>query len=105
MVSAEVDLDFEALCGYFVSLRAAFTGLRLAREQVVVEGLHVAARTRFSGTFTGVFTQPPVGPMKSHGKPVEWKVMGMFRYDADSRLAEEWVQTDPSILVEKLQAP
>jgi hypothetical protein len=26
-----VDLDFEALCGYFASLRAAFTNLRLAR--------------------------------------------------------------------------
>ena len=100
-----VDLDFESLRGYFASLRAAFTNLQLVREQIIVEGLHVAARTRFSGTFTGVFTQSPVGPVEPHGKPVAWKVMGMFRYDADSRLAEEWVQTDPSILVEKLQAP
>ena len=98
-----VDLDFEALRGYFTSLRAAFTDLRLAREQIVVEGLHVAARTRFSGTFTGVFAQSPVGPLE-HGKPVAWEIMNMFRYDADSRLAEEWVQTDPSILVEKLKA-
>ena len=99
-----VDLDFEALRGYFASLRAAFTDLRLTREQIVVEGLDVAARTIFSGTFTGAFTQSPVGPMEPHGKPVTWQVMNMFRYDADSRLAEEWVQTDPSILVEKLQA-
>lgn len=99
-----VDLDFEALRAYFASLRAAFTDLRLAREQIVVEGLHVAARTRFSGRFTGVFTQSPVGRMEPHGKPVSWEIMNMFRYDADSRLAEEWVQTDPSILVEKLQA-
>ena len=99
-----VDLDFEALRSYFASLRAAFTDLRLARERIVVEGLHVAALTRFSGTFTGVFAQSPVGPMEPHGKPVAWEVMNMFRYDADSRLAEEWVQTDPSILVEKLQA-
>ena len=100
-----VDIDFEALRGYFAALRAAFTDLRLVREQIVVEGLHVAARTRFSGTFTGVFAQSPVGPMEPHGKPVTWEIMNMFRYDAASRLAEEWVQTDPSILVEKLQAP
>jgi len=29
--------------------------------------------------------------------------MNMFRYDTDSRLAEEWVQTDPSILAAKLR--
>ena len=74
-----VDIDFEALRGYFASLRAAFTDLRLAREQIVVEGLHVAARTRFSGTFTGVFAQSPVGPMEPHGKPVAWEIMNMFR--------------------------
>ena len=43
--------------------------------------------------------------MEPHGKPIAWEVMNTFRYDADSRLAEEWVQTDPSILVEKLQSP
>jgi len=100
-----LDLDFESLRGYFASLRAAFTNLRLVREQIIVDGLHVAARTSFSGVFTGLFTQSPVGPVEPHGKPIEWQVMNMFRYDADSRLAEEWVQTDPSILSEKLQAP
>jgi predicted ester cyclase len=100
-----VDIDFEALRGYFASLRAAFTDLRLVREQIIVEGLHVAARTSFSGVFTGEFTQSPVGPLAPHGDPVAWEVMNMFRYDADSRLVEEWVQADPSILVEKLRAP
>jgi predicted ester cyclase len=98
-----VDMDFDALRGYFASLRAAFADLRLVREQIIVEGLYVAARTSFSGVFTGVFTQSPLGPMQPHGKPVVWEVMNMFRYDADSRLVEEWVQTDPSILVEKLR--
>jgi predicted ester cyclase len=100
-----VDMDFEALRGYFASLRAAFTDLRLVREQIIVEGLAVAARTSFSGVFTGEFTQSPVGPLEPHGKPVAWEVMNMFRYNADSRLAEEWVQTDPNILVEKLRTP
>jgi predicted ester cyclase len=100
-----VDLGFEALRSYFASLRAAFTDLRLVREQIIVEGLHVAARTTFSGVFTDVFTQSPAGPLEPHGKPVVWEVMNMFRYNADLRLAEEWVQTDPSILVERLRTP
>jgi len=29
----------------------------------------------------------------------------MFRYNADARLAEEWVQSDPTVLVEKLRTP
>ena len=48
-----VDLDFEALRGYFASLRAAFTDLRLTREQIVVEGFDVAARTRRSQGHAG----------------------------------------------------
>jgi predicted ester cyclase len=100
-----VDIDFEALRAYFASLRAAFTDLRLVREQIIVEGPYVAARTSFSGLFTGEFTQSPVGPVQPHGKPVEWEIMNMFRYDTESRLAEEWVQTDPSILAAKLRTP
>ena len=100
-----VALDFEALRGYFASLRAAFADLRLVREQIIVEGSHVAARTLFSGVFTGEFAQSPVGPLAPHGRLVAWEVMNMFRYDADSRLAEEWVQTDPSILVARLRTP
>jgi predicted ester cyclase len=99
------DIDFETLRAYFASLRAAFTDLRLVRQQIIVEGPYVAARTSFSGVFTGEFTQSPIGPVQPHGKPVAWEVMNMFRYDTDSRLAEEWVQTDPSILAAKLRTP
>jgi predicted ester cyclase len=99
------DLDFDALRSYFASLRAAFKDFRIVREQIIVEGLHVAARTSFSGVFEGVFTQSPVGPLAPHGQPVSWEVMNMFRYNADARLAEEWVQTDPAVLVEKLRTP
>jgi predicted ester cyclase len=99
------ELDFDALRSYFASLRAAFKDLRIVREQIIVEGLHVAARTSFSGVFEGVFTQSPVGPLAPHGQPVSWEIMNMFRYNADARLAEEWVQTDPTILVEKLRTP
>jgi predicted ester cyclase len=88
------ELGFEELNAYFESLRAAFSGLRLVREQIIVEGNYVAARTTFSGDFTGLFAYSPVGPVEPTGQHLEWELIGMFRYDDEGRLAEEWVQTD-----------
>src|ERR1700680_661500 len=88
------ELGFDELSAYFASLRAAFSGLRLVREQIVVEGDFLAARTTFSGDFTGLFTYSPIGPVEPTGQHLEWEVIGIFRYDDEGRLAEEWVQTD-----------
>jgi predicted ester cyclase len=88
------DQTFDQLRTYFASLRAAFTNLRLVREQIIVEDNFLAARTTFSGDFTGVFTRSPVGPVEPTGRHIEWEVMGIFRYDDKGQLAEEWVQTD-----------
>jgi predicted ester cyclase len=88
------DLGFDELSSYFASLRAAFSGLRLVREQIIVEGNFLAARTTFSGDFTGRFTYSPIGPVEPTGQQVEWEVIGIFRYDDEGQLAEEWVQTD-----------
>jgi predicted ester cyclase len=96
------DLGFEELRGYFASLRDAFTGLRLVREQIIADGNFLAARTTFSGRFTGVFTYTPTGPAQPTGEHVEWEVIGTFRYDADGRLSEEWVQTDYRSFLTKL---
>jgi hypothetical protein len=38
------DLDFEGMRSYFGALRAAFTGLRAVREQIVIDGLHLKAQ-------------------------------------------------------------
>jgi predicted ester cyclase len=99
------DRDFEALRAYFASVRDAFSDLRLTRTLIIGEGEYLAARTIFSGVFTGVFTMSPVGRLEPHGKSVEWEVMGIFRYNADGRLAEEWVQTDYRGFLQKLGAP
>jgi predicted ester cyclase len=99
------DLDYEALRAYFASLRGAFSDLRITRAMIIGEGDYLAARTMFSGVFTGVFTLSPVGRLEPHGQAVEWEVMGIFRYNADGRLAEEWVQTDERGLLQKLGAP
>ena len=66
------DLGFEELRAYFASLRSAFSGLRIVREQIVADGNFLAARTRFSVDFTDVFTYSPIGPVESTGKHIEW---------------------------------
>ena len=95
-------LRFEELSAYFASLRAAFANLRLVREQIITDGNFLAARTVFSGDFTGVFTYSPIGPVEPTGKHLEWEVIGTFRYEDDGRLAEEWVQTDYRSFLTKL---
>jgi predicted ester cyclase len=96
------DLGFDELSAYFASLRAGFSDLRLVREQIIVDGNFLAARTTFSGDFTSVFTYSPIGPVEPTGQHVEWEVIGTFRYDGDGRLAEEWVQTDYRSFLTKL---
>jgi predicted ester cyclase len=76
------------------SLRAAFSDLRIVREQIIADGNFQAAPTTFSGDFTGVFTSSPIGPVEPTGQHLEWEVINTFRYQDDGRLAEEWVQTD-----------
>jgi predicted ester cyclase len=95
------DLTFDELRAYFASLRAAFSDLRIVREQIIADGSFLAARSTFSGDFTGVFTYSPIGPVEPTGQHVEWEVAGTFRYD-DGRLAEEWVQTDYRSFLTKL---
>jgi predicted ester cyclase len=83
-------------------LGAAFSNLRIVREQIIADGRFLAARNTFSGNFTSVFTSSPIGPVQPTGQHVEWEVINTFRYDNDGRLAEEWVQTDYRSFLAKL---
>jgi predicted ester cyclase len=83
-------------------LRAAFSNLRIVREQIIVDGNFLAARTAFSGDFAGVFMYSPIGRVEPTGQHLEWEVIGIFRYDNHGRLAEEWVQTDYRSFLTKL---
>jgi predicted ester cyclase len=96
------DLGFEELRAYFASLRAAFSDLRIVREQIIADGNFLAARNTFSGDFTGAFTYSPIGPVEPTGQHVEWEVISTFRYHDDGRLAEERVQTDYRSFLTKL---
>jgi predicted ester cyclase len=95
------DAGFDGLAAYFASSRAAFSDMRIVREQIIADGRYLAARTTFSGDFITVFTSSPVGPVQPTGQHVEWEVIQTFRYD-DGRLAEEWVQTDSRSFLAKL---
>jgi hypothetical protein len=72
------------------------------REQIIVEGNFLAARTTFSGDFIGLFTYSPIGPVEPTGQHLEWEVIGIFRYDDEGQLAEEWVETDYRSFLTKL---
>jgi predicted ester cyclase len=96
------DLGFDGLAAYFASLRAAFSDMRIVREQVVADDRYLAARTTFSGDFTSVCASSPIGPVQPVGQHVEWEVIHTVRYDDDGRLAEEWVQTDSRSFLAKL---
>ncbi|GLK80087.1 ester cyclase [Methylopila turkensis] len=98
------DLPYGELKAYFAALRAAFADLRIRRAAIVGEGRYLASRTMFSGTFTATFSRSPVGPLRPHGRHVEWEVMNLFRYDEQDRLAEEWVSYDVRSLLQKLGA-
>jgi predicted ester cyclase len=88
------DLGFDGLRANFASWRAAFSNLRIVREQIIADGRYLAARSTFSGNFTGVFTFSPTGPVEPTGQHVAWEVIHTFRYRDDGRVAEEWAQTD-----------
>ena len=98
------DLSFDQLSAYFASLRAAFSDLRIVREQIIVDGNFLAARVlRSPVTSTGVFTYSPVGPVEPTGQHLG---VGSDRYLQVRRrgllLAEEWVQTDYRSFLTKL---
>lgn len=96
--------DYDGLTGYFASLRAAFDDLTITRGIVIVEGNHVACQTTIAGIFAREFTQSPVGPLPPNGDRVSFELMNIFRYDANGRLAEEWVQTDTRSTLRQLGA-
>jgi predicted ester cyclase len=98
------DIDFLTLRSYFAALRAAFDDFAVTRALIIGEGRYLAARTIFSGVFARAFMHPSAGELQPTGTYVEWEVMNIFRYADDDRLAEEWVQSDSRLFLQKLGA-
>lgn len=96
------DLSLAELKAYFAMLRSALSGFTITRAQIISEGNLLGARNIFTGTFTGPFTNTPVGTIQPNGHRISYEVVNTFRYDADGRLAEEWAQYDNLGLLKQL---
>ena len=96
------DLSYEELRAYFESLRTAFSGLRIVREQIIVDGTPRSRVPRSPATSPRFLRESPIGPVGPTGQHVVWELIGTFRYNNAGRLAEEWVQTDYRSSVTKL---
>lgn len=79
---------------YFAALRESFTGFTISRAQILVDGNLVSARTVMAGRFDKEFAFTPIGTVPPNGRQVQWELINIFRFTDESRLVEEWVQTD-----------
>lgn len=87
------EATYPQLKAMFATFRTTFRDFRVTRQAIIENGQFVAARTSMSGIFEGTF-DTPFGPIAPNGKHVKWELINVFRYDAEGRLAEEWVQYD-----------
>lgn len=99
------ELDREGLWKYFAACRAAFDDFSVTRQALMSDGdLYMASRTRFAGTFARAFTGLGGAPIPPNGRRIEYRVVNIFRYAPDGRLAEEWVQYDRQAFEDQLRA-
>jgi len=87
------EATYPQLKAMFATFRASFRDFRVTRQAIIENGPFVAARTSMSGTFAHSL-DTPFGPIAPTGNHAQWDLINVFRYDADGRLAEEWVQYD-----------
>ncbi|MGJ9420727.1 ester cyclase [Massilia sp. CMS3.1] len=87
------ELNREQLKAVQAAFRASYANYRVTRQAIVEQGDFIAARTTMSGTFVRA-VDTPFGRMAPTGRHVEWEINNVFRYDANGRLVEEWVQYD-----------
>jgi predicted ester cyclase len=98
------DTDYAGLTEYFQSIRAAFEDRTIRRGIIIAEGDLIGCQTWIEGTFTGPFTDSPVGELEPNGARVVWDLMSMFRFDDRGRLIEEFVSTDNRSFLRQLGA-
>lgn len=99
------ELNREQLWEYFAACRAAFDNFTVTRQTLVSDGdEYIAARTRFAGVFARPFTGAAGGPIEPNGKPVEYRLVNIFRYASNGQLVEEWVQYDIGAFLAQLRS-
>ncbi|WP_407529364.1 ester cyclase [Methylobacterium oryzisoli] len=98
------ELDRDRLFAYFAACRAAFDDFSVTRQALVSDGGdYLATRTRFAGIFARPFTASPKGTLEPNGKRFSYDLVNIFRYAANGRLAEEWLQYDTQSFLAQLQ--
>ncbi|MET0246352.1 MAG: ester cyclase [Sphingomonas sp.] len=102
---AGAELGRDQLLGYFAACRDAFDGFAVTRQMLMSDGGdHLAARTRFAGTFAHRFTG--LGePIEPNGRPFEYRLLNIFRYAPAGQLIEEWAQYDTRSFIDQLRRP
>ncbi len=71
-------------------MRNAFRDFACEKREIIGQG----ARTSMSGAFERAFKAWPVDPIQPNGVPMRLELINLFRYDAEGRPVEEWVQYD-----------
>ncbi|WP_016697619.1 ester cyclase [Actinoalloteichus spitiensis] len=99
------DLDFAGLEAFFSQMRSAFNGYYCERHEIVSVGELIGCRTEMGGTFTAPFEASPFGTVSPTGEQVTLSLINMFRYDAEGKLAEEWVAYDNVEWMRQLGVP
>ena len=97
----EGDTDLNGLKATFAAMRVAFSNFQVRREMIIVQGDYVASRTSMTGMFTHPLSSPK-GIIQPTGKPMTRNLINIFRFDAQGRLAEEWVQYDSVAFMRQL---
>lgn len=102
------EADYDGLADLFAGFRAAFDKRVIRRGILLVEGSWIACQTWIGGTFVREYPAEasPVGrALTPTGKPLVWPIHNIFQFDAEGRLAEEWVQYDNRSLHRQLGIP
>jgi hypothetical protein len=98
------DLNREGVKSFFGTLHGALTNFRVIGDQILVEGDFAATRSTTTGLFEHAFPLP-TGTILPNGKPIEWQIISIFRFNEDGLIVEEWAQADTANFLSQLGAP
>ena len=82
-------LDRQGWKAYVGSFYAGMSDLRQHVHEVIVGDERLVLRVSYTGTHDGTMLGVPAS-----GKPVNFEGIGIFRFDANGRVAENWAVVD-----------
>lgn len=82
---------------FFRGLRSAFPDLRMAIEDLIVDGDKAVARVRSTGTHRGEFNGVP-----ATGRPIDFQLIDIMRFDDAGLVCEHWGVADTMTMMQQL---